>query len=95
MIDLLQHLARPGQPQTLYRELELQLSKDIGFGLFTLLYADGHEVARVYSSDEKSYPVFGRKAMGPTPWGEKVLKNGNPSSVPTRLRSSGLSSITS
>ncbi|SMC48891.1 GAF domain-containing protein [Rhizobium sp. RU36D] len=78
MIDLLQHLARPGQPQTLYRELELQLSKDIGFGLFTLLYADGHEVARVYSSDENSYPVFGRKAMGPTPWGEKVLKNGQP-----------------
>lgn len=73
MKDLLAALAAPGQPETLYRALERHLSKEIGFGLFTLLYRDGDEVARVYSSNETAYPVFGRKQMGPTPWGEKVI----------------------
>lgn len=73
MKDLLAALAAPGQPETLYKVLERHLSKEIGFGLFTLLYRDGDEVSRVYSSNEAAYPVFGRKHMGPTPWGEKVI----------------------
>ncbi|WCK68903.1 GAF domain-containing protein [Agrobacterium tumefaciens] len=73
MTNLLAALSSPGQPQTLYRALEKHLSETIGFGLFTLLYRDGQEVARVYSTNEEAYPVFGRKQMGPTPWGEKVI----------------------
>jgi GAF domain-containing protein len=71
--ELLSTLARPGQPETLYKALEEKLSTTIGFGLFTLLYRDGEDVARVYSSNETAYPVFGRKRMGPTPWGELVI----------------------
>ncbi|MCY1666645.1 GAF domain-containing protein [Rhizobium sp. SL86] len=73
MKELLSTLSAPGQPATLYKALEQALSEEIGFGLFTLLYRDGDEVARVYSSNEAAYPVFGRKHMGPTPWGEKVI----------------------
>ncbi|MBP2563435.1 GAF domain-containing protein [Neorhizobium galegae] len=73
MNELLSTLTSPGQPETLYKALEKYLASTIGFGLFTLLYRDGDEVARVYSTNETAYPVFGRKHMGPTPWGEKVI----------------------
>ena len=71
-------LAKPGQPETLYRALEAETKRLVGHGLFTLLYVDGQEVARVYSSNPAAYPVFGRKPMGPTPWGKHVLEGQKP-----------------
>lgn len=69
-----------GQPQTLYRALDHILGQLIGHKLFTLLYltSGGDQVARVYSNQPEAYPVGGRKAMGPTPWGDHVLKSMKP-----------------
>lgn len=70
----------PGQPQALYAALDRALGQLIGHRLFTLLYvtASGTEVARVYSSQPDAYPVGGRKPMGPTPWGEHVMRGLKP-----------------
>lgn len=71
-------LEEPGQPETLYRQLEEQTQMLVGHRLFTLLHVDGAEVARVYSSNPSAYPVFGRKPMGPTPWGKHVMDGRQP-----------------
>lgn len=75
---LLRVLAEPGQPESLYKALETASHALVGHELFTLLYVDGQEVARVYSSRPAEYPVSGRKLMGPTPWGDLVLKQKQP-----------------
>ena len=71
-------LEQPGQPGTLYRALDEMTRKLVGHKLFTLLYVDGQEVARVYSNQPEAYPVYGRKPMGPTPWGAHVLEGRKP-----------------
>ncbi len=71
-------LEQPGQPETLYRALDAETKRLVGHRLFTLLYVDGQEVARVYSNTPAAYPVFGRKPMGPTPWGAHVLEGRKP-----------------
>ena len=71
-------LEKPGQPETLFEALEQQTKTLVGHKLFTLLYVDGLEVARVYSSNTSAYPVFGRKPMGPTPWGKLVMEGRQP-----------------
>lgn len=71
-------LAHPGQPATLYAAMDAATKSLVGHKLFTLLYADGQEVARVYSNMPGAYPVFGRKPMGPTPWGAHVLQGMRP-----------------
>ncbi len=52
----------------------------IGHRLFTVLYVapGAQEVARIYSSNPVAYPVAGRKRMGPTPWGDRVIKGMHP-----------------
>jgi hypothetical protein len=67
-------LVEPGQPETLFRAFDATAKRLVGHELFTLLYVDGEEVARIYSNRPAEYPVFGRKPMGPTPWGEHVMK---------------------
>lgn len=67
-------LPLPGQPDALYKAMEAATKRLVGHKLFTLLYVDGAEVARVYSNMPEAYPVFGRKPMGPTPWGAHVLQ---------------------
>lgn len=67
-------LAEPGQPDTLFKAFEATTKRLVGHELFTLLYVDGEEVARIYSNRPAEYPVSGRKTMGPTPWGDHVLK---------------------
>src|SRR3954447_26934398 len=67
-------LAEPDQPATLFRAFEAAAARLVGHELFTLLYVDGQEVARIYSSRPAEYPLSGRKPMGPTPWGEHVMK---------------------
>lgn len=71
-------LAAPGQPETTYKALDAATKQMVGHKLFTLLYVDGGDVARVYSNQPEAYPVFGRKPMGPTPWGAHVLKERKP-----------------
>ena len=61
-----------------FRELARRLSEDSGFRLFTILQVDLPEVVRLYSSNCEVYPVTGRKLMGPTPWGAKVIIEGQP-----------------
>jgi GAF domain-containing protein len=75
---LLTTLAEPGQPERLYKALEAATFELVGHKLFTLLYVDGQDVARVYSSRPAEYPVSGRKTMGETPWGNLVLKGRQP-----------------
>jgi GAF domain-containing protein len=52
----------------------------VGHRLFTVLYVapGAREVARIYSSNPAAYPVAGRKTMGPTPWGDLVIKRMQP-----------------
>ncbi len=78
LADLSTLLAEPGQPERLYKALDETTAKLVGHKLFTLLYVDGDEVARVYSNRPAEYPVSGRKRMGPTPWGDAVLKGQQP-----------------
>jgi hypothetical protein len=70
---LLAALALPGQPDILFKALQAECESLVGVDLFTLLIKDADEVARVYSNRPMQYPVFGRKHMGPTPWGDHVL----------------------
>ncbi len=76
--DLIELLAEPGQPNFFYDALDAALAGRVGHKLLTLLYTDGDEVARVYSNMPDVYPVFGRKPMGATPWGDLVLKRQRP-----------------
>jgi len=66
--------AMPGQPAPLHRAVDEAVQRLVGHKLFTLLVVDGQEVARVYSSNPKDYPVSGRKPMNRTPWGDHVMK---------------------
>ncbi|CDN51329.1 GAF domain-containing protein [Neorhizobium galegae] len=76
--DLIGLLAESGQPNFFYDALDAALARHVGHRLLTLLYTDGDEVARVYSNMPDVYPVFGRKPMGMTPWGELVLRRQQP-----------------
>ncbi len=51
----------------------------LGHRLFTALFVvlGGAEAERVHSSDPDAYPLTGRKRMGPTPWGDHVLRQGH------------------
>jgi transcriptional regulator with GAF, ATPase, and Fis domain len=66
--------ALPDQPAPLHRAIDEAVQRLVGHKLFTLLVVDGQEVARVYSSNPKDYPVSGRKPMNRTPWGDHVMK---------------------
>ena len=63
---------------TLYRLVDAVVQKRIGYQLFTIMriYEGGQEVERVYSSNEKAYPILGRKTKKGTHWGDKVLGRG-------------------
>lgn len=69
-------LKRRHSPQEACAAVDAAAQAIIGHQLFTVLYvAPGAvEVARIYSSNPAAYPVAGRKRMGPTPWGERVIR---------------------
>lgn len=75
---LLANLPLPNQPETLFKALQAECEALVGADLFTLLIKDGEDVARVWSNRPAEYPVFGRKHMGPTPWGDHVLAGQRP-----------------
>ena len=66
-------LAACNQPEAAYHLVDRLIQERVGHRQLTLLITEGAEVARVYSTDTASYPVGGRKPMGPTPWGDLVL----------------------
>ena len=78
ILEILAALEKPGQPDVVFTALDGLTRSLVGHQLFTLLYVDGDDVARVYSSRPAEYPVSGRKPMGNTPWGELVLKGRKP-----------------
>ena len=43
-------LAEPDQPHVLFRAFDAAAKRLVGHELFTLLYVDGQEVARIYSN---------------------------------------------
>ncbi len=80
LIALAKAAADQRDPATVFRAAEAASRALLGHRLFTMLFvmADGTEVERIYSSDPAAYPLTGRKQMGPTPWGDHVLKQARP-----------------
>lgn len=70
--------AKAGQPAVIFAAFDRLCAEALGHQLFTVLEwaPRTNDVERLYSSRPKEYPLLGRKAMGPTKWGEKVLKGG-------------------
>ncbi|MEZ5739837.1 MAG: GAF domain-containing protein [Burkholderiaceae bacterium] len=64
----------------IWTEADHVLNDVIGHRLFTVLAYSGDSslVTRVYSNQPIAYPVSGTKAMGPTPWGQRLLVQGQP-----------------
>jgi hypothetical protein len=62
--------------QAVFKEAESVLRALIGHRLFTLMVVlpGGAEVERVYSSIPAAYPLTGRKPMGATHWGQRVIE---------------------
>ncbi|MEO3475099.1 GAF domain-containing protein [Roseomonas sp. CAU 1739] len=78
LIALARAAADDADPVAVFRAAEAASAALMRHRLFTALFVvpGGAEVERVYSSDPVAYPLTGRKHMGPTPWGEHVLKQG-------------------
>jgi len=74
--QLFSTLCEPGQPQLGFVAVDRYIKKHIGHVLLTYLLKDGDEVVRLYTNHPDAYPLDGRKPMGSTPWGEKLLKKG-------------------
>jgi hypothetical protein len=73
-------LVHSPSPQALYGAIDAGVKRLAGHRLFTLLVVveGGAEVERIHSSDPDAYPLTGRKPMGPTPWGNHVIKGMQP-----------------
>jgi len=76
--DLTIAWSEPNQPMPLFNALEHYITQKCGCKLLTYLLVDGQNVARLYSNMPDAYPVLGRKHMGPTDWGELLIKKGQP-----------------
>lgn len=74
---LVEAAALPGQPEPTFETARELTALWLGHRLFTVLafHADSGDVERVYTSRPAEYPLRGRKRMGPTPWGERVLRD--------------------
>ena len=73
-------VAAASEPVEVYRAVENVLAEQLGFGLLTMLVVtpEAQEVERVYSSNREAFPLAGRKRMGPTPWGDLVMRQRQP-----------------
>ncbi len=71
-------LAQTEQPRATFQAFDEALSATIGRRLFTVLAwrPETGRVERLHTSRPEEYPLAGRKPMGPTPWGARVLKQG-------------------
>lgn len=78
LIALARAAAAEADPRAVFRAAEAASAALLGHRLFTILFVvpGVAEVERVHSSDLVAYPLTGRKHMGPTPWGDHVLRQG-------------------
>ena len=77
---LAEAVASLSSSDAIWTEADHVLKAVIGHRLFTVLaYSGGSSlVTRVYSNQPIAYPVSGTKAMGPTPWGQRLLVHQQP-----------------
>jgi hypothetical protein len=73
---LLKQWGNPGLPTALFSRFGEICAERFGIRLCTILTWDveKQEIQRVFSSDHDDYPLGGRKPMGLTAWGERLLK---------------------
>jgi hypothetical protein len=69
-LDILAALAKYGQPNATFAALDRATKDLVGHQLFTLLYVDGDEMARIYSNRSAEYPVSGRQGRQGIPGGD-------------------------
>lgn len=86
MLTIADALARDARPQAAFEAVDAATQALVGHELFTVLLClpGGEEVERVYSSRPDAYPVQGRKRLGPTPFGDLVLRRRQPFLGPDR-----------
>jgi hypothetical protein len=70
--------ARANDPNVIYRAIERIAAEAVGWRLFTILrYVEAaRAVERVYSSDEKAYPVGGRKPLSKITASHSAMEKG-------------------
>ncbi|WP_282606164.1 GAF domain-containing protein [Pelagibius sp. Alg239-R121] len=80
MASLAEAVANVRRIDEVWAQADAVFGEVIGHRMFTVLrYVEERgEVARLYTNKPDAYPVGGTKPMGPTPWGELVLKRGKP-----------------
>ncbi|HWK45486.1 MAG TPA: GAF domain-containing protein [Stellaceae bacterium] len=80
LTDLTKALADAADEAAFFRAFDATAAGLVGHRLFTLLVVcdDDAMVERIYSSNPVAYPLTGRKRMGPTPWGDLVLRQRRP-----------------
>ena len=66
------------EPSAVFAAVAELLRKRIGYGLLTMLRleADGENVTRIFTTNERYYPLAGAEALGSTAWGNHVLRQG-------------------
>jgi hypothetical protein len=78
--SLVEVVATESDVDRIWARADQVFGEAVGHKLFTVLTYDepAGEVVRRYSSRPDDYPVQGSKHMGPTPWGDLLLKQGKP-----------------
>ncbi len=73
-------VAENSEPAEVWPKADALFQSVVGHLMFTVLQHDeaSGTVTRLYSSKADLYPVGGSKNMGPTAWGDLVLKRGHP-----------------
>lgn len=72
--ELLKCQSLGDQPNSTYRVFDTVVRERVGLIYMTLFVVDGGQTLRVFSTDEKNYPINVRKPMADTPWGDRVLR---------------------
>jgi hypothetical protein len=78
LLDITKAAARPDQPQALCRAVGTLVGEIVGHRLYSIsvFMPASRELERIYSSDEHTSPVGGRKLKQGTEWAESVLDQG-------------------
>lgn len=78
--DLATASTRPDQPRTTLDAAAAICARAYATHLFTVLRfdSDAGEIERIYSSDPAKFVTGFRKLMGPTEFGQQVLRQGQP-----------------
>ncbi|MCF8468240.1 MAG: GAF domain-containing protein [Sneathiella sp.] len=73
-------VASETDPSMTWKRADAAFRRVVGHKMFTVLRYEEEtgRVWRLYSSNPADYPAGGFKIMGPTPWGNLVLKQGQP-----------------